>query len=42
MPRDLERFETVKEIQEEMLEKSLEQIEQEKAQKYKIQGCCEN
>src|SRR3972149_8522331 len=33
-PRDLERFETVKEIQEKMLEKSLEQIGQEKAQKY--------
>ena len=33
-PRDLERFEAVKEIQEKMLEKSLEQIGQEKAQKY--------
>ncbi len=33
-PRDLERFETVKEIQEKMLEKSLEQIGQEKAQEY--------
>jgi hypothetical protein len=33
-PRDLERFETVKEIQEKMLEKSLERIGLGKAQKY--------
>ena len=33
-PRDLERFEAAKEIQEKMLGKSLEQIGQEKAQKY--------
>ena len=33
-PRDLERFEAAKEIQEKMLEKSLEQIGQKKAQKY--------
>lgn len=41
MPRDLERYEVVKKGEEKTLEKLLEEVGQGRAQKYKIQGCCE-